>query len=206
MNLRPGDIIGFAGGGHIARSINAGTWGWPFRHPRAWRGISHVAVVAPRTTSPSDSLVLFESSTLATTPCLIQGKVVQGVQCQDLKVRLQWYADRGGTAWHYSLRKPLSESAVVLLGRFCRDHIGVRYDVRGALNARSTPIAWLRRKFTREDLTELYCNEFVGAALRYAGAWEIANVSTLSPNRFVRLGVREKVLGYPGQLYVEDWE
>lgn len=204
MSFLPGDIIGFSGGGHTGRLISVATLGWPFSWPVAWSSLSHVGIVAPWHHSQTSDLLLFESTSLCDEPCEILGRRIIGVQAHAIGKRIRSYHDHGGVAWHYPLMQPLDVEELFRLAVFCRQSLGIGYDTRGAFDSRDLPIGRLFRAVAgREDLARLFCSEFCAAALRRAGAWKIANVSGLNPNRMVRRAIREGVLRYPGRLYPE---
>jgi hypothetical protein len=90
---------------------------------------------------------------------------------------------------------------------FLADNHGTPYDVRGAFDSRDLPIGRLYRRLAgKEDLASLFCSELCPAALRRAGVWRDENVSSYSPNRFCRTGVRRGVLAYPGVILPDELE
>ena len=205
MDLQAGDIIGVGPGDGIGFAINLGTWGWPFRWPACWAGLSHIAFCAHL--PDLKTLALWESTTLATTPCLVAGRCKEGVQSHPIDQRIRQWTDAGRAVWRYRLRRPLGPLRQAMLAEFCFEQRDKPYDRLGAFDARDLPIGWFRRCcFGREDLASLFCSEFAAAGLRFVGRWCDENVSGLNPNRFTRRGVRRKILGYPGRLYPDNPE
>lgn len=199
--IKPGDVLGFSGGDRVSRGIQVGTLSWPFARPLAWRGLSHVEIVArlPFT----DRLISYCSTTLCQEPCIIKRERCSGVQAHEIADRIRWYHDRGGVAWHYPLATPLTPRAERELTAFCFAHAkaGTKYDYLGAFDSRSTALAMAHRLMLgKEDLSAFFCSEFCAAALRDAGVWQITNVSGLNPNSFARRAVRDGVLLFPGQI------
>lgn len=197
--IRSGDIIGVSGGGWSGFGINLGSTGWPFPRPVGWRGLSHVAIVAPL---KNHGQVLWESTTFCDTPCLIRRQVVAGVQAHWIDDRIREYHDCGGVVWHYPLRRPLALDLVTRLGDFLWTWRLLDYDYLGAFDARSTLIARLYRKiFSRENLRQMFCSELCGAAHKRIGLWNPKNVSGFSPNSLTRAEIKAGVLAYPGRVY-----
>lgn len=197
--MRPGDLIGFSGGDQVGLAINLFSAGWPFSRPQAWRGLSHVAIVAPLA---GHGLVLWESTTLSDCPCLVCGKKLSGVHARWIDDRITEAAGSGAVIWHYPLRNPLVCDLVERLRVFCATFHGLPYDYRGAFDSRATLLACVfRRLFGRDDLSSLFCSEFCGAAHRRLDLWRPKYVSGYSPNSLTRAEIRVGVLGYPGRVY-----
>ena len=68
--MKPGDIIGFSGNSPISDLVNLATLGVP-----RW-SISHVGIMA----EIKGELLLVESTTLDPLPCVVLGKVFDGVR------------------------------------------------------------------------------------------------------------------------------
>eukprot|EP01118_Nematostelium_gracile_P006429 TRINITY_DN206_c0_g1_i2.p1 TRINITY_DN206_c0_g1~~TRINITY_DN206_c0_g1_i2.p1 ORF type:complete len:261 (-),score=74.65 TRINITY_DN206_c0_g1_i2:19-801(-) len=86
------------------------------------------------------------------------------------------------TAWHLPLRNPLdSEEKSKLIDLIMRLHDGkIRYDIRQLIEF-SLPF-----RENKEDLTELFCSEFVALCLRTVGRLpDDANPSALTPGDVV---------------------
>jgi len=182
-----GDVLGFSDHTLVSRIIELGTWTWP------GTGLSHVGIVAHmRQDGPPSSLVLFESVMEGHFPCLIQGKVVGGVQAQPLFDRILTHP---GNVWLYRPNPTLPRADRRQLTRFCKAKIGTPYDWRGAFDARETIVGWLLHALVlHEDLAKQYCSEFVADALRSIDYLEATNVSVLSPNRLVWLMAQQGIV------------
>jgi hypothetical protein len=187
----PGDAIGFSGVDFVSDVINLFTWGWPRR------GISHVAIV---TECSKHGLCLAESTTLATRPCLILRRCVNGVQFQPLHQRIAEYR---GHVWHYPLRAPIdwreaeeiNEYLVELATTECA------YDLIGAVRSRMTPYALIQRwKHGHEDLQTLFCSELVAATWNRFGIFPTKNASGWNPNTLLRAATRNGIVSSPFQV------
>lgn len=190
-HFQPGDLLAFHGRGLTSAIINAFTWGWPFRRPARWAGISHVAVVGFH---PHDmqAAALYESTTGSTLPCLYSGWPVSGVQCHRIEERLAEYE---GLVWHYPLTAAAREFYNEEAGQsFLWAACYRPYDWHQALAARATPLGWLCRKLCRHNAAAAYyCSELV------AGAWHagFGNWPELqqNPNRLLRRARRMVAVG-----------
>ena len=170
----PGDILAFSSQGLIGAVINLATWGIP-----GW-GASHVAMIG-REGGYGKRLVLWESLGMPNEPCLIRGKVVTGVQVQDITNRIKNYK---GRVWHYPLTQPLDSEQVWDLDRFCMQYLGTDYDTLGAFRSRGLSLIE-KVIFRPADLTSVFCSEFCAAAHHHLGIFT-KNASRMNPNRFIR--------------------
>ena len=174
-DLSPGDLIGFCDRGPLGVGINLATWGIP-----GW-GLSHVAIVG------GYGPLLFESTTLADAPCAVTGKFTDGVQAHFPNARLARFR---GRVWRYPLADQLRCGQRLQLREFCCHHTRQRtsYDALGAFRSRSTPLGIVERLFLQspENLSRLFCSEFVAAALKACGVWNAPNASRWNPNSLVR--------------------
>jgi hypothetical protein len=210
LELRPGDLIGFAGCSPVSRAINLGTWGWPFRWPRQWRGISHVAICVPAPDGPGlrrSRPLLFESlpSPPDGWPCGVLGTHDSGVQAHGCEYRCVDELSAGTVIWHYALRQPLSWTERRALEQFAYSAIGTPYDLRGAWRARALPIGRLKRRLLGgKGLHELFCSEFVAAC------WERCRrplprcPSWWAPNQLCRHAVRAVITHAPRLITEPD--
>ncbi len=181
--IRAGGVVGFSGQAWQSDVINLATYGIP-----RW-GISHVGIIAKY----KGELLLFESTTFDSLPCVIQGKCFSGVQAHRLMDVLEVYA---GRVWAYPLTRPLYPFEDTRLSEFLRGKIATPYDTEGALES----AGWLSRALHGEDLHELFCSELVAAALNEIGLLPTGNASGWTPNRLVRRLVREEVVRLPRRL------
>jgi len=185
-NLQPGTILGFTNCRPLSWAIALGTWGVP--------GISiiHVGIVAPLDKNSSKN-VLYESTAEVRQPCLIQKKRIAGLQAHDLKWRIKAYK---GRIWKYTPMNPFTEEQVDKLIDFCYDNLGVSYDFLGAWRARQAGFGWLEKRYREEDLSALFCSEFVAAAIRTSGYADIKNASKWSPRYLCKYLVNEGLYTY----------
>jgi hypothetical protein len=187
--LKAGDIIGFSGRSWISAAINIATYGIPL-----W-GISHVGVLA---NCPDGKLRLFESTTLdGDIPCEITGKPICGTQAHALDFILGHY---DGKAYHYPLYRPLYPNEDERLTEFLIDTIGVPYDAMGAFRSAGVGLSWTESLFREQDLTSIFCSEWVAAAYATVGLFATDNVSRWNPNRLVRRLRRAGTLLRPRRL------
>lgn len=174
-SLRAGDVLGFSACDCLGVGINLATWGLP------GVGLSHVAICADH--PDTGDLVLFESTSLYPVPCAIRGVVVSGLQCHAIRPRVATYR---GKVWAYQLRKPLDVRQSNRLTAYCLRHLGTAYDAIGAFRSRQAGFGWLERRLRPEDLTSIFCSEFVAAAHRHVDVFQTANASAWNPNRYCR--------------------
>jgi hypothetical protein len=74
--------------------------------------------------------------------------------------------------------------------------LGTPYDRLGAFRARDLPIGRIRRWLLgRENLTSLFCSEFVASVMRILGLFATDNASAWNPNSLIRALRREKIVG-----------
>lgn len=181
--FEPGDLIGFSSCSALGVGINLATLGVPFY------GLSHVGIIAPSPTLDG-RLMLFESTMLAEKPCEIQGKRVEGVQAHRPAERMASYR---GKLWHYPLRWTLPDHLASRLGMACEGWLGTSYDAIGAFRSRAVGFGWLERRLRKEDLTSIFCSEFVAAAWTHVGLMQSDNASAWNPNRLARFAVRQRI-------------
>jgi len=188
-NVKAGDIIGFSGRGWQSIAINLGTYGLPF-----W-SLSHVGIMGR---SHEGDLLLFESTTLEDDwPCAITGRPINGTQAHTLAFVLSRYA---GRAWHYPLHRPLYDAENGRLTRFLLSTIGLPYDGMGALRATGVGISWIESLFQPQDLSEIFCSEWVAAAYSHLGLCPDDNVSRWNPNRLCRRLRRRGIVLKPRRI------
>lgn len=186
--FEPGDIIGFSGANHISDFINVVTYGIP-----RW-SISHIGICGEY----KDELLLFESTTLGTDPCIIQGKQFDGAQAHCLDTRLAHYA---GRIWHYPLYRSLYPAERKRLNEFLIATVGTPYDKVGAFRAGGIGFSWLESKLHPvTSLNALFCSEWCAAAHTEIGLFRTDDVGRWSPNYFVRTERRQRILLPPARL------
>lgn len=188
-DIRPGDMIGFAGCGCWSCVVQVCTLGWP------GKSLSHVEVAVgwPGHRWP---LLVGATAGIRDEPCAVTGRILDGVQAHYARTRIARYE---GRVYHYRLARPLNDLEQRLLYDFCRENMGRAYDGLGAVLARDT--LWAAMHRPAEDLVSMFCSEFVAAAHR--ACWRLppeTNASEWSPNRLARMEVREGVVGKPRRL------
>lgn len=184
---KAGDIIGFSGDHWQSLVINLVTYGIP------WWSLSHIGIIGEYKGQP----LLFESTTLDDTPCVVRGRGFQGTQAQHLESRLASYR---GKVWHYPLYRSLFDHEKSRLNSFLLDTIGIPYDQIGAFRAGGIGYSWLESQLREADLSSLFCSEWCCAAHTAIGLFKTTNVSRYSPNKFVRAERRQELLLSPRRL------
>ncbi len=178
--MKSGDLIGFSGYNLSGIGINIFSGGIPFY------GISHIGIIARY----QGVLRLFESTTLCCLPCLVQGKPVSGAQVHDLARRKNNYR---GKVYHIPLKKKLTATQTKSLTTYLLNDVGKPYDMLGA----GVSGGWFLRKIKAvlrpEDLNNLFCSEWVAAALDDIDIFHTGNASTWNPNAFYREGRRRGI-------------
>ena len=111
--------------------------------------------------------LLFESTSLAETPCEILGKRIAGTQARDPDLVTSTYP---GRVWRMALRdrwklhnqesRDLTESLLVGLGR--------KYDKAGAMLAGTIALKWLGCAWRARDRETMVCVEYLAQALKDA--------------------------------------
>lgn len=191
---RPGAVVEFSGRSAVGLGIRL----------RGWTRTSHVGVMAEITdqdlaeadrdgdlarlprplTKVGCTLVLAESTTLSTTPCMLMRRPICGVQCHDLDERI---AEYDGRAWLWNLAPDfaLDEAKTRLLAELVLRRIGTEYDTEGALWAGSLAIIkWMI--WRPMDLHRVYCDEINYHWLSRVGVLPPANASLLMPCDMMR--------------------
>jgi len=187
-DVQPGDVIGFSSRSSLGRWVNYATLGIP------GHGLSHIGIAALSPLSSYPGIVLFESTTTCKRPCLLEGQVVHGVQCQPLIERVADY-EAIGRAWVYPLSATLTDVQADLLTALCVADCGKQYDYPGAVRSRDLGLGWLARiVYPRaENLHALFCSELVATRLRDLRRLEVANASDWAPNALAREMRRQEV-------------
>jgi len=189
VEIKAGDIIGFSGRSWISAAVNIATYGIPL-----W-GISHVGIMAH---AADGRLLIFESTSLdGNIPCEITGKPICGTQAHSLDFILGHY---DGKAYHYPLYRALYPSENERLTAFLIGTIGVPYDMTGAFRSAGVGLSWIESLFRRQDLTSIFCSEWVAAAYAVTGLHPTDNVSRWNPNRLCRHLRGRNILCKPRRL------
>lgn len=171
--IKPGDVIGFSGGSWVSSAINVGTYGLPFL------GISHVGIMAK---AQDGRLLLFESSD-DSLPCAITGEQFAGTQAHKLDDVLEICT---GRVYHYPLHRQLSSVEDARLTQFLLDTIGTPYDLMGALRAAGVGLSWFESLFRPQDLSTIFCSEWLALAFSTIDIFSTSNASRWNPNRLCR--------------------
>ena len=173
-NFKAGDLIGFSSYSLNGVIINLGTFGIPFYN------LSHIGIVGM---PPTNTPFLFESTTLATTPCIYNLKKCEGTQAHYLGNRINNYY---GKVYHYPLAIPLTFQQKINLLEFLIKHLGQPYDYIGAIRARDFSLIE-KLIYRKPDLASMYCSEYVLAAIKHIDL--LGNLSpemNWSPNKLIR--------------------
>ena len=170
MRFDAGDLLIFYGRDFTSRIIE-----W------ATRGPSHVGIVCPH---GDHGPVLFESTTLCETPCLLTGGCVQGVQAHEPATRIAAYPGavarlRLTRAWR------LSAAEIGLLHDWLLRVAHEPYDLRGALISGTRLFKWTAL-MPYPDLESLFCSELCAAALMRLARMPLENPSVYNPASLVR--------------------
>jgi hypothetical protein len=186
--LAIGDIVGYSGDGCLSDLINVATYGIP-----RW-GISHVGIVGEYTFSGTTKpeLLLFESTqSTSDLPCAISGKPFAGSQAFRIAPRVSEYK---GKVWHYPLCRPLYFFEKSRLNSYLLKTLHTPYDEMGAFRSAGIGLSWIESLFREQNLTSIFCSEWVAAAHVAIGLFRSDNVSRWNPNRFVRTERQEHIL------------
>jgi hypothetical protein len=175
--LQPGDVLAFWGEGWMSRLISWGTlpqYGW---RPAP----SHVALVIH---APDRGPVIFESTTLRASPCLVHERPVRGCQFHTVSQILR----EPGRARVLRLAPDWTltpeESLKLWASADLKVRAGIDYDVLGAV--RSGRLFAFRRLFPAAALETLFCSELVASHLQLVDRFPLENPSRHSPARLVR--------------------
>lgn len=214
-SLRSASVLEFSGHSRVSRVIRLGTCS----------RTSHVAIVCwvrkellqtlwklgelPRLAAKEryvrafeSQFVVFESTTMCTTPCLLMGRPVRGVQVHTVADRVYEYP---GKVWlwpvldEYALEQWLEDR----LARFLLKNVGKEYDDVGAVISATHLTKWLLG--WREDLNKVFCDELGGAAMKAISFFPPGNSSLRPPRTFMKQVRRGDFHGEPiGPIYPED--
>lgn len=181
--FKAGDLLFFSGRGLLAWGIKHGTL------PRL--GWSHVGLVVQfRSRYPSipaaDRVLLVDATTRDNEPCLFTHKT-SGCRARVISERIKAYRAEGGEVYHFPFVCPLNNNYRWTLEHYARHQLGKDYDWLGAWRCRSTPIAWLMRRWFLNTPKMLYCAESSAILLGAAGLIVCENPEEQSPNSLAEL-------------------
>lgn len=182
-NLKVGDLIFFYGRDTVSRTISFWTWGGP----------SHVGIVASDdgigVPNATGQLVLFESTTMCPTPCLVQQKPTHGIQVQNIQDRIAQY----GTAPVYlKLREEcaFSPTEVNKFHVFAKRMVGtVDYDMPAAIRSGTNIVKYL----VQPNINTLFCSATVARLLMLMNKMNWANPEIFTPGGLKHLLLRTAV-------------
>jgi hypothetical protein len=190
--MNPGDIIAFSGANFVSDFLNVVTYGIPRF------SISHVAIVADYGVAEMRSQLIFESTTINSSPCEIRGIATRGAQAQFLNTRLLSYE---GVIWHYPLIKSLSEAESETLTGYLVPMLGTPYGEVAAFRSGGLGFSWLEQKIHGPaNLSSIFCSEWVAGAHKAVGILATDNIGKWNPNRLIRHERHYGILGSPTRL------
>lgn len=194
--FQTGDIAACYGADFVSRLIRFGTCSLK----RPVFGPSHVAIISRVTGDylpPQDvysingprrsPLRWVESTTLCPSACVIQKKVVTGVQAHHPEVRIEHYLNAGGFVELYRLNdlQSLDSGEETTLLHLLGGFIGEEYDIAGAVLS-GTRVFKASRFFPGADLHSLFCSELLAAVLMKLGRMNKANPTRYNPASLIR--------------------
>ncbi len=196
VRWQAGDVLAFSGRGAVSMGIKLGTcsaishvavvgWtpGWQLRNVAA-SGV--VRIPEDRLADWKNQYLLYESTTLATAPCEITGRVITGVQAHEPNSRVARYR---GRVWLYRMtaawRRDFTPARGTRLTGHLLARIGQQYDGSGAILAGTRVVKhlWAWRKV---DRSSLFCSEYLAAVLQHVGLFPISNASKVTPASLIR--------------------
>jgi len=172
--VKPGDVIGFSGRSWSSAFINIGTYALPFF------GISHVGIMSK---ASDGRLLLFESTSLSNLPCALSGENFVGTQAHVLADTVAAYP---GRIYHYPLYRPLYRNEDTRLTQYLMETVHTPYDLMGAFRSAGVGISWIESLFREQDLTTIFCSEWLASAFSIIGVFPTSNASRWNPNKLVR--------------------
>lgn len=188
--FEPGDVLACFGTGGTSRRISLGT-SVPIGTRRLRFAPSHLAIIGEH----DGDCRWFESTTLSERPCVIQNKLVDGVQAHEPADRVRdyclgrdWLGHGRVDVYRLSPIDRLDDGERELLSRMLvQDFLGVGYDTGGAMLAGviSRPI-FDRFHWVASDLHSVFCNELVCAVLQRLGRMNKQNPGKHNPGSTVR--------------------
>jgi len=209
---QPADVVCFSGRSRISQGIKLATCSdithvGTVAHIERWqlrKAAMESEVAVQNVNGFKNQMLLFESTTLNSAPCLITGKAIDGVQAHDPMQRIK---DYDGQVWFYRLTPAWRNrfhhgTGPADLGDYLLSKIGRPYDSFEALESGSnilqylSPWRWIANLFacSRENYTErLFCSEYVAGALRLVGLYPLGSVSKVSPARLIKMLIASEI-------------
>ncbi len=176
---QPGDVIGCSGRHYQSDFINLMTFGIPRFD------ISHVGILCDY----RGELCIFQSTTLCSMPCLIQGKHVSGTQAQEIG---EFVKTEHARIYHYPLSRYLYSHEKTRLRRGLLEDIGKPYDMIGAFHSGGFLFSEVCALLNHQSRATIFCSEWVAEAHSSLGIFPTGNFSRWNPNSLVR---RERAYG-----------
>jgi len=190
--MKPGDVIAFSGANLTSDFLNVVTYGVPRF------SISHVGILADYGINEIRSTLLFESTTLNSTPCVIQGRPIRGAQAQYLNTRLLHYE---GKIWHYPLSVGLTKEQSQRLTDYLVGMLGTPYGEIEAVRSGGIAWSWLENRLHGPaNYAAIFCSEWVAAAHNKIGLFPTDNPGKWNPNRLIRAERKLCLLDAPKRL------
>lgn len=170
---QPGDIIGCSGRHYQSDFINLMTYGIPRLD------LSHVGILCDY----KGELLIFQSTTLCSMPCHIQGKAVSGTQAQEIG---DFVASEHARIYHYPLSRFLYTHEKVRLRSGLLEDIGKPYDMVGAFHAGGYLFGEVCALLTHQCRATIFCSEWCAEQHSAIGVFPTGNYSRWNPNSLVR--------------------
>lgn len=186
--VQAGGILGFSGRSFGSTIINLATYGIP-----RW-SISHVGIVAPG--PDGGRLMLYESLYHSDEPCEVTG-VTSGTQAHSIESAIE-RADC--PVWYYPYYRRLYQFERRRISEYLLSSIGLPYDYIGAFRSAGLGLSWIESLLREEDLSAIFCSEWVASAYADAGLFAINHASRWNPNRLLRHLRRARVLHKPERV------
>lgn len=180
-NLNPGDLLFFWGNDFQSRCISLATW-----------GPCHVGII----TKYNDQLLLAESTANCTHPCVIQNKIVYGVQFHYVDQRISDYSGGKVQIYHMVNECTLSEDKIVILNKILMSYVGVAYDMNSAVLSAAPFIKML----PYPDESSLFCSALVARIYQILNRMNWSNPEIYSPAGLRRSLLWSAVIK-PGRIY-----
>lgn len=177
-SVKAGDHVGFAGRCLESVAIQLGTYTIPFF------GLSHVGLLAH---DKNGELLFWEST----------DEGACGVQAHPFAEVVEKY---NGKVWLYPLYRPLYEYEGIRLTEFVEEYEGSPYDRIGAIRSGGLLLALIHGILRQQDLTSLFCSEFIAAADAYLGLFPTTNASRWNPRKLMSRLRRDGIVHKPVRL------
>lgn len=180
FRFHPGDLLACYGDGLLSRAIEWATW-----------GPSHVAQVY----ADAGNVLVYESTSLCRRPCLVAGRVVEGVQVHRPHERVEDYGGRVEVwrpvpVWAWKAEQAAEVAQIVGY------YTGAEAQHYDFLRATLSATTWFKRCFY-PDAGSKFCSELIAMVLQRI-CWPVTgNPAYYTPGGLVRqlrrLGLVRKV-------------